>query len=94
MVVILQAALAKAWGRGFSLDNLTLDNLTFVMFENNLTRGATINTFVYAGAASIIAIVLALCISYAVNRQLVGKRANDLERSRRSRRWRHGSNNP
>jgi iron(III) transport system permease protein len=74
MLVILQAALAKAWGRGFSLDNLTLDNLTFVMFENNLTRGATINTFVYAGTASIIAIVLALCISYAVNRQLVGRR--------------------
>jgi iron(III) transport system permease protein len=74
MVVILQAATAKAWGRGFSFDNFTLDNLYFTMFENNLTRDATINTFVYAGSASVIAIVLSLCIAYAVNRSLVGRR--------------------
>jgi iron(III) transport system permease protein len=74
LVVICQAALAKAWGRGFSLDNLTLDNLYFTMFENDLTRNATFNTFVYAGAASAIAILLALCIAYAVNRELVGRR--------------------
>jgi iron(III) transport system permease protein len=74
MVVILQAATAKAWGRGFSFDNFTLDNLYFTMFENNLTRDATINTFTYAGGASIIAIVLSLCIAYAVNRNLVGRR--------------------
>lgn len=74
MVVIVQAATAKAWGRGFSLDNFTLDNLYFTMFENNLTRDATLNTFTYAGGASIIAIVLSLCIAYAVNRNLVGKR--------------------
>ena len=73
MVVILQAALAKAWGRGFSLDNLTLDNLYFTVFENNLTQTATLNTFMYAGSASIIAIALALCVSYIVNRQLVGR---------------------
>lgn len=74
MVVIVQAATAKAWGRGFSLDNFTLDNLYFTIFENNLTRDATLNTFTYAGSASIIAIVLSLCIAYAVNRNLVGKR--------------------
>ena len=48
MVVISQAALAKAWGRGFRLDNLTLNNLYFTLFENNLTRNATLNTFMYA----------------------------------------------
>lgn len=74
MVVIVQAATAKAWGRGFSLDNFTLENLYFTMFENNLTRDATLNTFTYAGGASIIAIVLSLCIAYAVNRNLVGRR--------------------
>ncbi len=73
MVVICQAALAKAWGRGFSLDNLTLDNLYFTLFENTLTRNATINTFVYAGSAALIAVALALCVAYIVNRQLVGK---------------------
>jgi iron(III) transport system permease protein len=78
MVVICQAALAKAWGRGFSLDNLTLDNLYFTMFENNLTRNATLNTFMYAGTASVIAITLALCVAYIVNRQLVGKHVGGL----------------
>jgi iron(III) transport system permease protein len=78
MVVICQAALAKAWGRGFTLDNLTLDNLYFTMFENNLTRNATLNTFMYAGAASVIAIALALCVAYIVNRQLVGKHVGSL----------------
>ena len=73
MVVICQAALAKAWGRGFLLDNLTLHNLYFTVFENNLTRNAALNTFVYAGAASVFAIVLALCVAYIVNRQLVSR---------------------
>ena len=50
MVVICQAALAKAWGRGFRLDNLTLHNLRFTLFENTLTRNATIHTFLYAGS--------------------------------------------
>ena len=74
MVVICQAALAKAWGRGFSLDNLTLKNLYFTLFENTLTRNATINTFLYAGTASLIAVLLALCVAYIVNRELVGKK--------------------
>ncbi len=74
MVVICQAAFAKAWGRGFSLDNLTLNNLYFTIFENDLTRNATLNTFMYAGAASLIAITLSLCIAYIVNRELVGRR--------------------
>lgn len=78
IVVICQAALAKAWGRGFALDNLTLNNLYFTMFENNLTRNATLNTFMYAGAASVIAITLALCVAYIVNRQLVGKHVGNL----------------
>jgi len=71
--VICQAALAKAWGRGFALDNLTLQNLYFTLFENNLTRNAVFNTFVYAGTAALIAVSLALCVAYIVNRQLVGK---------------------
>ena len=74
MVVICQAALAKAWGRGFTLDNLTFNNIYFTLFENTLTRNATINTFVYAGTASFIAVLLALCIAYIVNRELVGKK--------------------
>ncbi len=74
MVVICQAAFAKAWGRGFSLDNVTLANLRFTLFENTLTRNATIHTFVYAGAAALIAVLLAMVVAYIVHRELVGRR--------------------
>ena len=71
MLVVLQAALARAWGRGFAWDNVTLRNLRFVLFDQTATRAATVNTFLYAGAASIIALGLALAIAYIVARRLV-----------------------
>ena len=71
MIVVLQAAFAKAWGRGFSLDNLTIRNIRFVLFDQPATRTATWNTFLYAGAASLIALTLALAIAYIVHRRLV-----------------------
>jgi len=71
MIVVLQAAFAKAWGRGFSLDNLTTRNIRFVLFDQPATRTATWNTFVYAAVASLIALSLALAIAYIVNRRLV-----------------------
>jgi iron(III) transport system permease protein len=70
MTVLLQAAFSKAWGRGFSLDNLTLDNVIYVLTQNT-TRDAIWNTFLFAAAASTIAILLALCIAYIVQRKLV-----------------------
>ena len=73
LVVICQAAFAKAWGRGFSLDNLTFNNIYRTVIDNDLTRTATLHTFLYAGTASLIAIVLALCVAYVVNRGLVGR---------------------
>jgi iron(III) transport system permease protein len=73
LVVICQAAFAKAWGRGFSLDNLTLRNITAVLFDNSLTRTATWHTFLYAGTASLVAVVLALCVAYVTQRELVNK---------------------
>src|SRR5215468_627590 len=71
LLVILQAAFAKAWGRGFSLDNVTLRNIRFVLFDQPATRRATLNTFLFAGAASLIALGLALAIAYIVARRLV-----------------------
>ena len=71
MVVVLQAAFAKAWGRGFSLDNLTLHNLRFVVIDQPITRAATVHTFVYGGAAAVLALALALAIAYIVRRRLV-----------------------
>ncbi len=74
LVVICQAAFAKAWGRGFGWDNLTFNNIIAVVFENSLTRTATWHTFLYAGTASAMALVLALCIAYVINRGLVSRR--------------------
>jgi iron(III) transport system permease protein len=71
MVVVLQAAFAKAWGRGFSLDNLTLRNLSFVLFDQRATQTATWHTFVYGGTAALIALSLALAIAYVAHRRLV-----------------------
>jgi len=71
MLVVLQAAFAKAWGRGFSLDNLTLANLRFVIVDQPITRAATVHTFVYGGASAALALGLALAIAYIVHRRLV-----------------------
>jgi iron(III) transport system permease protein len=64
-IVLLQAALAKAWGRGFSLDNLTLHNFTETAAQS------VMNSFTYAAAAACIAIVLGLSIAYIVSRRLL-----------------------
>jgi iron(III) transport system permease protein len=71
MTVLLQAAFAKAWGRGFSLENLTLRNFHYLLFEQSQAQQAIINTFVYSGATAFIAIGLALAIAYVVSRKLV-----------------------
>ena len=47
LVVLLQAAFAKAWGRGFSLDNLTLRNFHYVLFEQTQAQRTILNTFLY-----------------------------------------------
>jgi iron(III) transport system permease protein len=71
MVVVLQAAFAKAWGRGFSLDNLTLRNVSFVLFDQRSTQAATWHTFAYGGTAAVLALGLALAIAYVAHRRLV-----------------------
>ncbi len=71
MLVVLQAAFAKAWGRGFALDNLTLHHVRFVLVDQPLTKAATLHTFVYGATASLIALALALAIAYIVQRRLV-----------------------
>ena len=70
-LVLVQAAFAKAWGRGFSLDNLTLANFRYLLFEHSQAQNVVFNTFLYAGATAFAAIGLSLAIAYVVNRKLV-----------------------
>jgi iron(III) transport system permease protein len=71
MTVLLQAAFAKAWGRGLSLDNLTLKNFHYLLFEQSQSQQAIVNTFLYSGATAFAALGLALAIAYVVNRRLL-----------------------
>lgn len=71
LIVLLQAAFAKAWGRGFSLDNLTLRNFRYLLFEQTQAQQTIINTFVYSGVTAFAAIALSLAIAYVVSRKLV-----------------------
>ena len=70
-LILGQAAFAKAWGRGFSLDNLTLANFHFLLFEHATAQQSVVNSFLYAAVTAFIAISLALCIAYIVQRRLV-----------------------
>jgi iron(III) transport system permease protein len=70
-IVLGQAALSKAWGRGFSLDNLTLHNFTYLLFEHDTAARSVMNSFTYAAAAACIAITLGLSIAYIASRRLL-----------------------
>jgi iron(III) transport system permease protein len=71
MGVLLQAAFSKAWGRGFSLTNFTLNNFRYVLFEQTQAKQAILNTLLYAGASAFAAIGLALAVAYIASRKLV-----------------------
>ena len=71
MFVLIQAAFAKAWGRGLSLQNLTLDNFHYLLFQQTQAKQTILNTFLYAGITAFAAIFLALAIAYVVSRKLV-----------------------
>ncbi len=71
MLVLFQAAFTKAWGRGFSIDNLTLQNFYYLFFEQTQAKQTILNTFVYAAVTAFAAISLSLAIAYVVNRKLV-----------------------
>lgn len=66
-----QAAFSRAWGKGFSLQNLTLGNFQYLFFEHSSARQIILHSFGYAGAAAFLATGLALGIAYIVSRRIV-----------------------
>jgi iron(III) transport system permease protein len=70
-LVLMQAAFAKAWARGFGLDNLTLGNFRLLLLEQATLQQSIVNTFTYAAAAACLAVALALTTAYVVARRLV-----------------------
>jgi iron(III) transport system permease protein len=65
-----QAAFNKAWGLGFSVANLTLDNFRRLLAEEGARR-TILHTFTYSAASACIAVMLALLVAYVVNRKLM-----------------------
>lgn len=70
-IFLVQSAFAKAWGRGFALDNISLENFRFVLFEHATAAQSVINSFLYAGASATIAVFLTLGVAYIAARRLV-----------------------
>src|SRR5438874_4594054 len=68
---LLQAAFAKAWGRGFGLDNLSLRNFNFVLFEHATAGTSVLHSFLYASVSATAATVIAVGVAYIVNRRLI-----------------------
>jgi iron(III) transport system permease protein len=66
-----QAAFARAWGKGLSLSNLTLGNFHYLLFQHHNSQQTILNSFLYAGSAASVSVVLALGIAYVVSRRLV-----------------------
>ncbi|MGH6673032.1 MAG: ABC transporter permease [Xanthobacteraceae bacterium] len=67
---LAQAAFAKAWGLGFSIGNLTLDNFRRLLSEEG-ARQTIIHSFTYSAAAGCVAVALALLAAYVVSRKLM-----------------------
>ena len=56
LFVLLQASFAKAWGRGFALDNLTLAQLPPAVFEHEMAMTSIWNTIWFSAAAATMAV--------------------------------------
>jgi iron(III) transport system permease protein len=69
--ILLQAAFAKAWGKGLEWSNLTLANFHYIFFEQMTVRQAMWNTVLYALAAAIACVLLGIVVAYVTQRRLL-----------------------
>lgn len=71
LLTLLQTAFSKAWGRGFSADNFTLNNFREILFEQATVRDAIVNTMLYAGLAALACMMIGLAVAYVTQRRLL-----------------------
>ncbi len=69
--VLLQTALSRAWARTPSLDNLTLQNFRFILFEQMTVRDAIANTMAYSAITATVCGVIGFATAYVVQRRLL-----------------------
>lgn len=70
-VALSQAAFSTAWGRGFSIANLTLQHFRYLFFENAIAPRTMLQTFTYSAMAACVAVAVGLAVAYIVHRRLV-----------------------
>src|SRR5262249_53094166 len=71
IATIAQAAFAQAWGRGFSLENLTLRNFRYLLFQYPITQQSILHTLTYSGLAATACVLLGFAAAYLRVRRLV-----------------------
>ncbi|MFC3678445.1 ABC transporter permease [Ferrovibrio xuzhouensis] len=71
LFVLVQTSFARAWGQGLSLDNLTLANFHYILFEQMTVRQSIWNTFSYSGVTATACCALGFSIAYIVHRRLL-----------------------
>lgn len=71
MMVMLLAAFSRSWTAGFGLENFTLANFTYVLFQHSSSQKALWTSLYTGAAAATVATLLALAIAYIVQRKLL-----------------------
>ncbi|MBI2526013.1 MAG: iron ABC transporter permease [Candidatus Rokubacteria bacterium] len=69
-LVLLSASLSKAWARGWTWANFTLEHFRWVLLTHDTTRGAIVNSLIFSAAAATAAVALAFLVAYMSNRRL------------------------
>jgi iron(III) transport system permease protein len=76
--VLVVAAFSKDWLDGPSLANFTLDNFPFVLFEDQRSSRAILNSFLLAAGAATLAVLLGLLVSFIdLRTKIRGRRVLD-----------------
>jgi iron(III) transport system permease protein len=71
LAILLQAAFAKAWGKGLSLSNFTFANFHYIFFQQMTVREAMLNTVLYSATAAFACVVLGVVVAYVTQRRLL-----------------------
>lgn len=71
LVILLHSSVAKAWGKGMSADNFTLDNFYYIFFEQMTVRTAMLNTVLYSATAAAACVLLGVVVAYVTQRRLL-----------------------
>jgi iron(III) transport system permease protein len=71
LIVLVGASFLKQWYKGFSLDNLSLDNFGYVLFDYYAGQLSIRNSLVTSALAATTGVLIAVVVAYLVERRLV-----------------------